>query len=368
MRLSVLAVIFVTFNYKAQNLVSNGGFEEYKKCPNDISQINRANKWKTPSDGTSDYYNECSFVSASKKTSGIIKAYQGKGYAGFGLFQSVYEIRYEFIQNVLISKLVAGNNYCLSFYLRKDQIAELNYKSISCLVSSKKAKITNWQFFNQALKAENIFLANANYNNNGKDWQKVCLYFTSKGNEKYLTIGFDEIKEREKPKKNNEMKELFSYFFIDEVTLVKIEDQKECNCIASEVEIIDSAKVTVVKSVYDSAKKSPFILKNVVFATNKSELLSSSFEELDNLASYLKKNDKIKIEISGYTDNEGNEGSNLKLSKGRAEAVAKYLSEKGISAKRIIHNGYGSKNPINPNNTKENKAYNRRVEFKLLEN
>ena len=105
------------------------------------------------------------------------------------------------------------------------------------------------------------------------------------------------------------------------------------------------------------------ILKNLVFETNKSEILPPSFEELNKVVDYLIKNNKNKIELSGHTDNLGQEESNQKLSEARAKAVAEYLISNGINKDRIVYKGYGSTAPIATNETEEGKQQNRRVEF-----
>ena len=74
--------------------------------------------------------------------------------------------------------------------------------------------------------------------------------------------------------------------------------------------------------------------------------------------------DILKIEIDGHTDTDGVDAANLKLSQGRADAVMKYLVEKGkIDASRLTAVGYGETRPIDTNSTTAGKANNRRVEF-----
>jgi outer membrane protein OmpA-like peptidoglycan-associated protein len=107
-------------------------------------------------------------------------------------------------------------------------------------------------------------------------------------------------------------------------------------------------------------------LNNIFFEFNKAELKSESFYELDNLVQILKDNSKMEIQISGHTDNIGNDEYNLKLSKDRAVSVLNYLISKGIDAKRLSCEGYGETKPIADNNTEEGRVLNRRVEFTIL--
>lgn len=60
---------------------------------------------------------------------------------------------------------------------------------------------------------------------------------------------------------------------------------------------------------------------------------------------------------------QGEEQDNLKLSEERVKSISDYLIKNGIDAKRISYKGFGSNNPLVPNDTDINKAKNRKVEF-----
>jgi outer membrane protein OmpA-like peptidoglycan-associated protein len=104
-------------------------------------------------------------------------------------------------------------------------------------------------------------------------------------------------------------------------------------------------------------------LKSVLFAQAKTDLLPESYDELDLVVSFLMENPKIKIELSGHTDNRGVHGDNVRLSQQRVNVVRAYLVEKGIDGKRITGKGHGGTNPIASNETEETRMMNRRVEF-----
>ncbi|GHT67617.1 hypothetical protein FACS189452_05690 [Bacteroidia bacterium] len=110
------------------------------------------------------------------------------------------------------------------------------------------------------------------------------------------------------------------------------------------------------------------VLRNIFFDTNKSTLTKQSIVELERLVTLLKKTKKLRIEISGHTDNVGSEQINKRLSEARAKSVEKYLESKGIDAKRLVSIGYGFDQPIESNDTEAGRAANRRTEFKILEN
>jgi len=94
--------------------------------------------------------------------------------------------------------------------------------------------------------------------------------------------------------------------------------------------------------------------------------LAGSFVSLDELAEVLVKKTTWKLEITGHTDNMGDDNSNLILSKKRAEAIKNYLSGKGIEATRFEVLYFGESKPIADNATPEGRQRNRRVEMKIV--
>jgi OOP family OmpA-OmpF porin len=88
---------------------------------------------------------------------------------------------------------------------------------------------------------------------------------------------------------------------------------------------------------------------------------------LDRNGMILKENPDIQVEIGGHTDAQGSEMANQKISEKRAESAKKYLIDKfNIPGDRMMVKGYGSKKPIADDKTKEGRAKNRRVEFKVI--
>jgi len=80
----------------------------------------------------------------------------------------------------------------------------------------------------------------------------------------------------------------------------------------------------------------------------------------------MNENPKVVIEISGHTDDVGNDTSNQILSQNRAKAVYQYLIAQHIAASRLVYKGYGKTQPIASNTTDEGRQQNRRTEFKIV--
>lgn len=108
-------------------------------------------------------------------------------------------------------------------------------------------------------------------------------------------------------------------------------------------------------------------LRNVFFDVGKWDLKPESKAELDKLGAFLTKNASLKIELGGHTDSDGIRKNNITLSENRAKAVYNYLiTTSKISEARLKYKGYADLKPKVKNDTPENKAKNRRTEFKIL--
>jgi OOP family OmpA-OmpF porin len=99
------------------------------------------------------------------------------------------------------------------------------------------------------------------------------------------------------------------------------------------------------------------------FRTGAADLSPESRGLLDRLAIVTLRCVNARIEIAGHTDSDGQPQANAELSRRRAEVVAGYLIRAGVPASRLEAVGYGQTLPVAPNDTAENKARNRRIEF-----
>ncbi|MCQ2324765.1 MAG: OmpA family protein [Paludibacteraceae bacterium] len=105
------------------------------------------------------------------------------------------------------------------------------------------------------------------------------------------------------------------------------------------------------------------VMENLYFATDETTVLPQSRAGLEALYQLLIDHPTTKILIVGHTDNVASEAYNIRLSQGRAEAVAQEMIKRGIDPKRITTKGRGMAQPIADNNTPEGRQKNRRVEF-----
>ncbi len=108
------------------------------------------------------------------------------------------------------------------------------------------------------------------------------------------------------------------------------------------------------------------VLNNIFFDSGLADIKKESEITLVSLANIMKNYPALTIEISGHTDNEGEDAFNLKLSEDRAKNVVAFMIANGISKERLTYKGFGETRPLVPNDTPANRMKNRRIEFKVL--
>ncbi|HMQ05668.1 MAG TPA: OmpA family protein [Saprospiraceae bacterium] len=117
----------------------------------------------------------------------------------------------------------------------------------------------------------------------------------------------------------------------------------------------------------DAGTSDRLIRLNHVFYKEGSDMLDEKSRfELDEIVKFLNENERVIIELLGHTDHTGDPAANIELSKKRADNVKEYLVSKGIEARRISSNGYGSTRPVESNDTVEGRNANRRTELRIV--
>ena len=130
-----------------------------------------------------------------------------------------------------------------------------------------------------------------------------------------------------------------------------------------------------VEPVVKEEPKSLDIQKNVIrlkpgirilFATDSDKLLEASSSILDEVASVMAQNERLRVRVEGHTDTDGKPDHNKDLSTRRAASVRTYIVGKGVAEERLESTGCGQTVPVAENTTDDGKAQNRRVEFVIL--
>jgi len=111
-------------------------------------------------------------------------------------------------------------------------------------------------------------------------------------------------------------------------------------------------------------EQNKWVTHGILFDVNSATIKPESYGTLKEMATVMNEYADLKVKIVGHTDADGNDASNLELSKKRAASVKETLAKEfGIDASRMETDGKGESEPIDKNDTPAGKANNRRVEF-----
>lgn len=314
-----------------QNLIHNGDFEipgyDTLSC---MTLIYRA-KWLHTSElhGALFFATDCvdSTRIAQKSVFGSQKPHKGKVYLGF--------YNNSHLHTPFIKPLERGKSYCFTMYVsmaeKNAAKGEIGVYFAKVIEKGTEKEITPIAYYKPNFS---IILQPTDTAN----WIRVCGTYKASGGEKYIVIG--NFKSVYKNKSE-------TFIYVDNVSVEPVQNVNN-NCCPEELHAKTGDTIT---------------LKQLLYKTSSAIIENSSFPELERLVDYLKKNQNLKIQINGHTDNTGNIQNNLKLSKDRAKSVYSYLLNNGIKAERMKYDGFGSTKPLSINDTEENKAKNRRVEI-----
>jgi outer membrane protein OmpA-like peptidoglycan-associated protein len=120
--------------------------------------------------------------------------------------------------------------------------------------------------------------------------------------------------------------------------------------------VIDKEVEEILKTAFDALE----------FEIGKDIIKETSLPSLIEFAEVMTKKVNWGLQISGHTDNVGDDQKNLVLSKKRAEAVKNFMISKGIEGSRLNVLYFGETMPIGSNESLEGRQKNRRVEMKII--
>lgn len=129
--------------------------------------------------------------------------------------------------------------------------------------------------------------------------------------------------------------------------------------------------VTLKLGVCNLVEGDNWVLKNIHYDFDKSNIRPDAAIILDNVVAIMKQNPTLRIELSSHTDSRGNDSYNMALSQRRADSAVEYLVRNGIERSRLVAKGYGESRLLNAcgngaNCSEEQHQENRRTEIKVL--
>ncbi|MFZ6013839.1 MAG: OmpA family protein [Bacteroidota bacterium] len=348
-----------------QNLVPNPGFEDFIKCPGVFHQSAREfsiPQWMSANTGTPDHFHSCSRGEADVpyNWAGVSDAYEGHGYAGIYAWNGLKEYR-EFIQCKLREPLTKDTVYQIAFRFKLSSYSKFSIDRMGLLLSDS---LLTWGH-DHAVDVEPTLavVRDSALTAQTGQWEKASMDYKAHGGERFLTVGNfynDAVTKtydiRFRPA-SEEMLAQSAYYYIDQVEVTP-KFQPITEVVAQLRPAFEPEQV---------ALNTTYALKNIQYEFDSYKLLPGSFEELDRLASFLAMHPKLKVQLSGHTDDQGSDNYNLKLSRKRANSAAAYLISLGIDKDRIEIFGYGKTRFITDNRSEAARAINRRVEVRFIE-
>jgi OmpA-OmpF porin, OOP family len=347
---------------ESKNLVPNGSFESFQKCPNELGDFFVSNWYSIASYSSPDLFSTCADNGCSANPNWYycrVKPYADSSFIGILLADKKTTYR-EYISTRLVVKLKKDRIYKFSIALAIPHFSAYTVEKLDIVFSLKSILGSDGHTIIEKKTTLSIKLDSMKTDGT---WTLYNFEYKATGNEQYISIGNFESKKNTKMTKipdrtDKVFKTIYNsaYICIDNVSIFSKDTPSSSNTNFS-------IKKDSLKKSFSPKIGEPVVLSNIFFLSNKSELLQQSFEELDKLVQYLKVNLQTTIQISGHSDNIGNNERNKILSEERAKAVADYLILNGIDKSRITYNGYGSSKPITTNDTESGRQQNRRVEF-----
>jgi OOP family OmpA-OmpF porin len=364
-----------------KNLVINPEFDYfyYKPVPVIYNGKSRIDDWTpfwvAPGNYTPDYL-------SNLRTIDVISNYflfnfplpAKFSYAGLGLYREKTSYS-EYIQGKLIKPLLKGQKYCIRVSIALPSYSGFSIDRLAFFLSGNAIPINE---SNESSFSPQVILSTLTVDN--KQFVTLCDYFTADGGEQFVSIGRftspDKLKTIQR--KNIPLSkfgiEESAYYILDNIDLHEIQDTMECYCkniiIKNDsVSTIPNKDMPMIETDLNKLKPgNSVILKNVNFEFNSYNLLPEADKILLTLLAYLNDNPKIRILISGHTDDQGSEDYNLELSINRAKSVYNWLINNGIESDRLKFNGYGKSRPLSKDTDERSRTLNRRVEVQLPDN
>ncbi len=356
------------------NLVENPGFEQTEGKIRRAGAISVAIGWMSPTGAPADLFSGKvkDGFGTPLNTYGDEAPYEGNNYAGIRVFSYGDKEPRQYISAKLKLPMRRDAKYCVTFYVNLAEGSKYasnnigaNFSKKQYNISEKKSIMTNTHVMHKDNPVFNAFFG----------WEQVCGIYQAQGGEKFITIGnFSANGETEsarlkKPKTFMGTTVVSAYYFIDNISVVLIDEESECQCQADEGEP-ESTFIYEIAPINPSGLKPAQIFKftTVHFGYGKSELTESDEGHLQNIADVLLANDDAKVRISAHMDaDEVSSGKHEGLDMERAQAAKEWLVEKGIRPERILIDTKADSMPDSAGDDEISLAKNRRLEFTYIQ-
>ncbi|MFZ6052891.1 OmpA family protein [Halocola ammonii] len=372
----IIAFVQTNFAQVGENLVKNPSFETLNVPADEIRKLGRidaAEHWLSANEAPADL-----FVAGARgdkanvpnNNYGKQKPADGEHYGGFVAYSRERRTSRSYLQIKFETPLEANKQYCIKFEVSLADLSKYAVNGIGASIVPKKESrsgTTEIQLERHAEVLGNKIIDDMT------SWTTLCGTYLAKGGETHMVIGCfdrdDQLKTERmrRPSDLTEPQEYLAYYYVDNVSLNKIQAQSQCQCGHKSLkpDIIYSRSVNLTD---DMSAGEKLAASSVYFGSNTADLNAVAKRDLKKVVEILEQNPKLKVAVIGHMDN--NEFNEAKLNEKykdlalrRAQNVVDFLVEEGLDRSRFGTVNKENKEPANTRPTPMSIAQNRRVEF-----
>ncbi|NOQ72177.1 MAG: OmpA family protein [Crocinitomix sp.] len=356
------------------NLVENGSFEQTEGRIKRGGAITVAVGWMSPTKAAADMFAGSVKVGYSTPNNnlGVEEAMDGENYVGIRAFSYNDKEPRNYISSKLKMTMKKDQKYCVKFYVNLAEASKYASNNIGINFSKKQYNISEAK----SIMTKTSVMHKDNPVFNGQfGWDEVCGVYKATGGEKFLTIGNfsangSTTNQRLKKSKTFSGAAVVSaYYFIDNVSVVAIDDETMCECEvdAREPETKFIYEVAPMSSIEGMTAESVAKNTSIYFSSGSSEISENSQKHLDVMLKMWLENRDTKIMITSHTDESEDENPSLTtLGDERLEAVKLFFMENGINYTKVVTENAKNTKKADASGTDLAKAKNRRVTFQLV--
>ena len=357
------------------NLVENPSFEQTEGRIKRGGAITTAVGWMSPTKASADMFSgkvKEGFGTPNNNL-GMEEPQDGENYVGIRAFSYNDKEARNYISSKLKVTMKKDQKYCVKFYVNLAEASKYASNNIGVNFSKKQYNISEAK----SIMTTTSVMHKDNPIFNGQfGWDEVCGVYKATGGEKFLTIGnfsANGSTENQRLKKSKSFvgsAVVSAYYFIDNISVVAIDDESMCDCEAD-------ARQPETKFIYETAPMSsiegmdPAVVAentSIYFAYGSAEISANSQKHLDVMLKMWLENRSSKIMITAHTDeNEEEDPALVALGEKRVEAVKLFFMENGINYTKVLTEDAKNTRKADASGTDLAKAKNRRVTFQLIQ-
>lgn len=238
----VVLLLLLSIQLSSQNLVLNPSFESFSACPLGTSEFSNATDWDNPfvnsiadTCSTSDLFNSCNFLGAfgvgvPANLLGNEPARTGNGYAGIILSEQISLFNCvtfggsnwrEYVQGRLSTPLLAGQTYCVTFYVSLADNVKFATDQFSVFFSNNALSVSCAAVGNGPLPVVPQLSWTGGMVTQVNGWTEMQWSYTATGGEQFITVGnFRDDASTSTSCVNSGAFNPYAYYYIDDVSVV----------------------------------------------------------------------------------------------------------------------------------------------------